>query len=91
MAIPKILSAWVERIGYNSSMKLNFVILEDLRGNIEEYIVLLKKACNFSVLKKSCPVFKITPPVNDELWEEAIDFTKIKKGGVDIDELLRRL
>lgn len=24
----------------------------------------------------------------DSYWEEVIDFTKIKKGGVDIDELL---
>lgn len=28
---------------------------------------------------------------NAERWEPVIDFTLIKKGGVDIDELLKRL
>ncbi|MFH1145743.1 MAG: hypothetical protein V1707_02155 [bacterium] len=27
----------------------------------------------------------------DEVWEEIIDFTKIKKGGVDIKKLLKQL
>lgn len=27
----------------------------------------------------------------EELWEEVIDFTKIERGGVDIDEILKRL
>ena len=28
---------------------------------------------------------------NEEKWEVTTDFTKIKKGGVDIDEVLARL
>jgi hypothetical protein len=43
------------------------------------------------VLKQSKPLFKISPINDDEQWEEAVDFTKIKKGGVNIDELLARL
>ena len=27
----------------------------------------------------------------DESWEEVVDFTKIQKGGVDINEILKRL
>ena len=28
---------------------------------------------------------------NKDGWEEVIDFTKIKKGGIDLDELQKRL
>jgi hypothetical protein len=44
------------------------------------------------VVKKSKPVFKISPLDDDaELWESVIDFTRIKKGGVAIADLLSRL
>jgi len=33
----------------------------------------------------------ITPINKDDNWEEVIDFTKIKNGGVGIDELLTAL
>lgn len=36
-------------------------------------------------------MYKDIAPVEEERWEEVIDFTKIKKGGVDIDELLAYL
>ena len=42
------------------------------------------------MFKKSQPLFKINP-IEEELWEEVIDFTKIKKGGVNIAEVLKRL
>jgi len=42
------------------------------------------------VFKKSKPLFKISP-IDEEYWEEVIDFTKIKKGGVNLKELLKRL
>ena len=29
--------------------------------------------------------------IEDEKWETVIDFTTIKKGGVDIDDILTRL
>jgi hypothetical protein len=44
------------------------------------------------VVRKSKPVFKISSLREaDELWEQMIDFTKIKKGGVAISQLLSRL
>jgi len=37
-------------------------------------------------VRKSKPVFKISSPAEaDELWEQVVDFTKIKKGGINID------
>ena len=48
---------------------------------------------SFLVMKKSKPVFRLCPvdSEDEELWEEVIDFTKIKKGGVPVDELLKYL
>ena len=64
--------------------------LKELRENVNTYTKRVKAGDSFVVMRRSTPLFKITP-VEDEVWEEVIDFTKIKKGGVDIDELLQRL
>lgn len=64
--------------------------LKQLRENVNEYIGQVKSGKTFTVYRRSTPVFKITP-VEDEKWEEVIDFTKLRKGGVNIDELLSRL
>ncbi|MAG12005.1 MAG: hypothetical protein CMI52_04345 [Parcubacteria group bacterium] len=63
--------------------------LKELRENMEQYTKKIQKGLTFIVLKRSKPIFKIGP-VDDE-WEEVADFTKIKKGGVDIEDVLSRL
>ena len=68
----------------------NIISLKNLRENMQEYSQKIKKGHSFIVFKKSKPLFKISP-VDEGCWEEMIDFTKIKKGGVDIKELLQRL
>lgn len=66
--------------------------LKELRENIETYIAGVKKGKSFIVVRKSKPVFRISSPDEaDGLWESIIDFTKIKKGGIAIGELLSRL
>ncbi len=65
--------------------------LKELRENTETYINEVKKGKSFVVVRKSRPVFKVSPPDEEEMWEAAADFTKIKRGGVGIKELLRRL
>ena len=66
--------------------------LKELRENTESYISEVKKGKSFVVARKSKPLFKITPVFEDnELWETVIDFTKIKKGGIAIQDLLSRL
>lgn len=67
--------------------------LKELRENTESYIKAVeKKGDSFIVVRRSKPVFKIAP-INeeDEKWETIIDFTKIKKGGVDVKDVLARL
>jgi prevent-host-death family protein len=70
----------------------NIIGLKELRENIKTYIAQVEKGRSFIVMKRSKPIFKISPARDEgELWEEVIDFTKLKKGGVAVDELLSRL
>lgn len=65
--------------------------LKALRESTDRYIAAVKRGRSFVVVRKTKPVFKITP-VKDEdaTWEAVADFTKIKKGGVRIEEILSR-
>lgn len=74
----------------NSNQSL--VGLKELRENIETYITAMEKGRSFIVVRKSKPIFKISSLTEEEdLWEPLIDFTKIKKGGVALKQLLARL
>lgn len=68
----------------------NIVGLKELRQNLDKYAALVKKGKSLIVIKRSKPVFRIEPLESEE-WEEVIDFTKIRKGGVRPKELLSRL
>lgn len=74
-------------------MRQNTIVgLKELRENLETYISRVKKGDSFIVVRKSKPVFRISPMDDDaSLWESVIDFTKVKKGGVSIKSLLSRL
>ena len=72
----------------NSTQQI--VGLKELRENIDKYATRVKKGQSLVVMRRSKPLFKITP-VEDEEWEEIIDFTKIRKGGISAKELLSRL
>lgn len=72
-------------------MKKNIVGLKDLRENMNQYVEKVSRGESFIVFKQSKPIFKITSVNEEEQWEEVVDFTKIKKGGVDIDDVLSRL
>ena len=70
----------------------NIVGLKELRENISTYADRVKRGQSFIVVKRSKPLFKISPfDEEDGLWEELIDFTKIKRGGVPIRDVLARL
>lgn len=64
--------------------------LKELREDVSKYETLVKKGYSLVVYRKTQPLFRLMP-IEDDQWEEVIDFTKIKKGGVRIDELLERL
>jgi len=73
-------------------MKPAIVGLKELRENINTYITQIEKGKSFTVVRRSRPVFTISPPDQEAgRWEPVIDFTAIRKGGVKIDDLLARL
>jgi len=63
--------------------------LKELRENVDKYVGEIVKGHSFVIVRRSKPLFKIVPV--EEEWEEIVDFTKIRKGGVNIKELLSRL
>ena len=74
--------------------KLNVVGLRVFREETDKYIKEIKKGKSFTVFRKNEPVFKIVPADvwgDEGVWESVIDFTKIKKGGIEASDLLRRL
>ena len=64
--------------------------LKELRQNIEKYAARVQKGESLIIMRRSKPLFRISP-VEDEEWEAVIDFTKIRKGGIPLEELLSRL
>lgn len=75
----------------NKVKSSNIIGLKELRDRFPEYIENVEQGKSFIVVKHSHPVFKISPVTDEELWEPVADFTAIKKGGVDIEEILSRL
>jgi prevent-host-death family protein len=66
--------------------------LKELRENTEKYIAEVKRGESFIVVRKSKPVFKLTPIDGEESgWETVVDFTKYRKGGMPVEEVLKRL
>ncbi|MDO8601365.1 MAG: type II toxin-antitoxin system Phd/YefM family antitoxin [bacterium] len=67
----------------------NIVGLKELRQNFDKYATIVKGGKTLIVIKRSRPVFRLAPL--EEEWEEVVNFTKIRKGGVSIKEILSRL
>jgi prevent-host-death family protein len=73
-------------------MKKSIVGLKELRNNMESYISAVEHGKSFIVVRRSKPVLQISSPnETSELWERVIDFSKVKKGGVPLGEILSRL
>ncbi|MEK7077115.1 MAG: type II toxin-antitoxin system prevent-host-death family antitoxin [Patescibacteria group bacterium] len=72
-------------------MRDTIVGLKELRENAERYISEVKKGKSFIVVRRSKPVFRLSPPDEEDAWERVADFTKIRKGGVPLADLLARM
>ena len=74
-------------------MKEVIIGLKELRDNAEKYIGQVGTGRSFTVVRRSKPVFKLVPVdhTEDAGWESVIDFTLIKRGGIDIESLLKRI
>lgn len=69
----------------------NLIGLKELRKDVNTYISQVQKGKSFIVVRRSKPIFKISPPDAEELWETIVDFTEIKKGGIALKDMLSRL
>lgn len=68
----------------------NIVSLKELREQMPKYESRIARGDSFIVMKRSRPVFRISP-VDEGDWETVIDFTKLRKGGITLDEALEAL
>lgn len=64
--------------------------LRDLRENVASYAKRVKKGDSFIVMKRSQPLFRISP-VEEEGWETVVDFTKYRKGGMPAEQVIQAL
>ena len=69
----------------------HIVGLKELRQNTAKYVRAVQMGRSFIIVKQSKPLFRIAPIDDEGEWEQLIDFTRVKKGGVKIQDLLRRL
>jgi antitoxin (DNA-binding transcriptional repressor) of toxin-antitoxin stability system len=69
----------------------NTVSLKELREQFPRYIAAIKSGKSFTVIKRSQPIFKITPVTDDGEWVTIADFTKANLNGVEADEILKHL
>jgi len=75
-------------------MKTNIIGLKELRENMETYISQVKKGKSFTVVRRSSPVFRVTPvdELGDEgVWETVVDFSSLKGGGMPAKQFLKLL
>jgi prevent-host-death family protein len=75
-------------------MKTNIIGLKELRLNAENYIKEVGKGKSFVIVRRSKPIFKITPvdEWGDEgTWKTIADFSKDKRGGMPADDFLKAL
>ena len=73
--------------------KESIIGLKDLRENMEKYISRVRKGESLTVIRRTEPVFRITPVDSDDEsgWETVIDFTKINPDGVSATDVLKTL
>lgn len=67
--------------------------LKELRNNTEKYIGAVKRGRSFTVMRRSAPVFHITPVPVDEwgdegMWETILDLKGEKGGGITASDFL---
>ncbi len=65
---------------------------KELRENLPKVRAGLRRGQSYTIIYRSKPIANLRPINTDEdRWETAVDFTKLKKGGIEIDDLLSRL
>lgn len=69
----------------------HIINLRELREHVETYAKRVKKGDSFLVMRRSTPLFRLTPPNEETGLETVVDFTDVRKGGISASELLTKL
>ncbi len=67
------------------------VSLKELREQFPKYIEAISKGQSFTVVKRSKPIFLLSPVSEDGDWQTIADFTAINDNGVDVNAVLAAL
>ncbi len=72
--------------------KENIIGVKELRTNLNKYISKINKGDSYTVIRRSKPVFKISP-IEDtkDMWETVVDFTEFYKDGMPAKKLIKLL
>ena len=70
----------------------NIIGLKELRENTETYIRRVNRGESITVVRRSTPIFRLTPVDAEETgWETVADFTALDKKGVSARAVLASL
>lgn len=72
-------------------VKSTIIGLKELRENTEKYVSEVGKGKSFMVVRRSKPIFTLSPPDDESLWETVVDLSLIQKQGVPAEVVLRAL
>lgn len=70
----------------------NIIGLKELRENTETYIKRVNRGESITVVRRSTPLFRLTPVDAQEIgWETVADFTTIDEKGISARDILATL
>lgn len=70
----------------------NIIGLKELRENTETYIKRVNRGESITVVRRSTPLFRLTPVDTEELgWVPVADFTTLDEAGVSARDILASL
>ena len=67
------------------------ISLKEFRLGLPKVMEAISAGQSFTVMKRSKPVFQISPVEDEGNWNTIIDFTEIDKRGVAVDDVLAAL
>ncbi len=74
-----------------TKIKSNIIGFKEFRESSAKYISRIENGESFTVLRRSEPIFKLSPVDDEDVWETVVDFTEIDPEGVSAKKVLQAL